>query len=192
MKKYVVILVLITMASMLPMVFVAGDTDSFGIASTIGKIVVSGDTFIDKMRSLYDKINNFYNGKDTSEGTNCMNAISIAYQGTDLEGIVNTEDALRVAKASDQFIVLDSNGYSSDGEFYGTDISGAIAIVHNEGQSENEHAVMITENGGTIQSGAHGGADGRGGIEESAMSHKDMFEHVDSYIVYVGTGGLGK
>ena len=60
MKKYVVIMVLITMASMLPLFFVAGDTDYFGIASTIGKIVASGDTFIDKMRSLYDKINNFY------------------------------------------------------------------------------------------------------------------------------------
>ena len=105
------------MASMLPIFFVAGDTDSFGITSSIGKIVVSGETFIDKMRSLYDKINNFYNGKDASEGTNCMNAISIAYQGTDIEGIVNTEDALRAAKDSDQFIVLDSNGYSCDGRF---------------------------------------------------------------------------
>ena len=192
MKKYVVILALITMASMLPIFFVAGDTDSFGITSSIGKIVVSGETFIDKMRSLYDKINNFYNGVDASDGTNCMNAISIAYQGTDLEGIVNTEDALRAAKDSDQFIVLDSKGYSSDGKFYGTDISGAIAIVHNDGQQVNEHAVMITENGGTIQSGTHGGIDGRGGIEESAMSHKDMFDHVDSYIVYIGAGGLGK
>lgn len=192
MRKYVVILVLTTMASMLPLFFVAGDTDHFGIAPTIGKIVASGDTFIDKMRSLYDKINNFYNGVDASDGTNCMNAISIAYQGTDLEGIVNTEDALRAAKASDQFIVLDSNGYSSDGRFYGTDIEGAIAIVHNDGQQVNEHAVMITENGGTIQSGSHGGIDGRGGIEESAMNHKDMFDYVDSYIVYVGAGGLGQ
>ena len=75
---------------------------------------------------------------------------------------------------------------------YGTDISGAIAIVHNDGQQVNEHAVMITENGGTIQSGTHGDIDGRGGIEESAMSHKDMFDHVDSYIVYIGAGGLGK
>ena len=124
MRKYVVILVLITMASMLPLFFVAGDTDYFGVAASISKIVASGDTFIDKMRSLYDKINNFYNGVDASDGTNCMNAISIAYQGTDLEGIVNTEDALRAAKDSDQFIVLDSSGYSSDGKFYGTDISG--------------------------------------------------------------------
>ena len=51
---------------------------------------------------------------------------------------------------------------------------------------------MITENGGTIQSGSEGGIDGRGGSEESDMSHKDMFDHVDSYIVYIDAGGLGK
>lgn len=121
------------------------------------KATVNGASFIDNMRSLEGKIP--YKAED---GTNCMRTIGIALAGTPFEGQINVDQA--VATGEELGLLRSPNNYTSK--------AGDIAIVE-----DGNHAVMVTEDGGTIQNGASAN-----GVYESKLSPAEMFGKVKYYI----------
>ena len=112
---------------------------------------------VGKVRSLEGKI--AYVAED---GTNCMRTLGMALDGTPYAGQINVDQAIATAKANGQLMLPDNY----------TPKAGDIAVVEN-----GNHAVMVTEKGGTIQNGKS-----HNGVYESDLSPKEMFGKVDYYI----------
>lgn len=121
------------------------------------KADVNGASFVDNMRSLEGKIP--YKAED---GTNCMRTIGIALAGTPFEGQINVDQA--VATGEGMGLLRTPDNY--------TPKAGDIAVVE-----DGNHAVMVTEDGGTIQNGASAN-----GVYESKQSPAEMFGKVKYYI----------
>ncbi len=128
-------------------------TDAEGFEADSG----GANDVVGKVRSLEGKI--AYVAED---GTNCMRTLGIALDGTPYAGQINVDQAVATAKANGQLMLPDSY----------TPKAGDIAVVEN-----GNHAVMVTENGGTIQNGKS-----HNGVYESKLSPKEMFGKVDYYI----------
>lgn len=129
------------------------------LANAEGFRADSGGTndVVGKVRSLEGKI--AYVAED---GTNCMRTLGMALDGTPYAGQINVDQAIATAKANGQLMLPDSY----------TPKAGDIAVVE-----DGNHAVMVTENGGTIQNGKS-----HNGVYESRQSPKEMFGKVDYYI----------
>lgn len=112
---------------------------------------------VGKVRNLEGKI--AYVAED---GTNCMRTLGMALDGTPYAGQINVDQAIATAKANGQLMLPDNY----------TPKAGDIAVVEN-----GNHAVMVTEKGGTIQNGKS-----HNGVYESDLSPKEMFGKVDYYI----------
>ncbi|WP_337366510.1 LPD38 domain-containing protein [Phascolarctobacterium sp.] len=117
----------------------------------------NGAGFVDNMRQLEGKIP--YKAED---GTNCMRTIGIALAGTPFEGQINVDQAVATGE---------SMGLLRSPEDY-VPKAGDIAVVE-----DGNHAVMVTEDGGTIQNGASAN-----GVYESKKSPAEMFGKVKYYI----------
>ena len=112
---------------------------------------------IQRMRELQGKI-----PYEAEDGTNCMRTLGIALAGTPYAGQINVDQAIETAKNQGQLMEPDKY----------VPRPGDIAVVE-----DGNHAVMITENGGTIQNGAS-----HNGVYESDQSPLEMFGKVKYYI----------
>lgn len=116
-----------------------------------------GDNIINRVRALEGKIP--YRAED---GTNCMRTLGIALEGTPYAGQINVDQAVETARANGQLMNPDEY----------TPQPGDIAVVN-----DGNHAVMVTENGGTIQNG-----ESHNGVYESNATPAQMFGGVKYYI----------
>lgn len=138
---------------------------------SVGLTNPATNEFIDRMRNLKGKIpyrlmqlsSNKWGWNDTA----CMYSIGIAVVGTPFEGQYNVDQAMEIGE---------SLKLLRDPAFYKPH-PGDIAIVPTSHYPSGGHAVMITENGGTIQNGAS-----HNGIWESHVSPQEMFGKVNCYI----------
>ena len=112
---------------------------------------------IQRMRELQGKI-----PYEAEDGTNCMRTLGIALAGTPYGGQINVDQAIETAKKQGQ--LMEPDKYIPR--------PGDIAVVE-----DGNHAVMVTENGGTIQNGAS-----HNGVYESDQSPLEMFGKVKYYI----------
>lgn len=112
---------------------------------------------IQRMRELQGKI-----PYEAEDGTNCMRTLGIALAGTPYAGQINVDQAIETAKKQGRLMEPDKY----------VPRPGDIAVVE-----DGNHAVMITENGGTIQNGAS-----HNGVYESDQSPLEMFGKVKYYI----------
>lgn len=105
---------------------------------------------------------------NASDGTNCVRTIGLAYAGTDYGDAINVDQLVETAREKGQ--LQDPADYQPR--------PGDIAIIATEKYPDGGHAVVVTENGGTIQNGQS--ADG---VYESEKSPSEMFGNkVVSYI----------
>ena len=100
-----------------------------------------------------------------------MYTLGIALKNTPFEGQYSIDQA--IATAIEKHILKEPSKYGPR--------PGDIAIVPTESCPEGGHAVMITENGGTIQNGSS-----HNGIWESDFSPQEMFGGVKYYISMQG------
>ncbi len=91
----------------------------------------SGSGFVDRVRDLKGRI-----GYRAPDGTNCMRTLGIALSGTPYEGLINVDNAVETARKRGD-LHISGDGYVPQ--------AGDIAVVN-----DGNHAVMLTENGGTI------------------------------------------
>lgn len=127
----------------------------------------SGSGFVDRVRDLKGRI-----GYRAPDGTNCMRTLGIALSGTPYEGLINVDNAVETARKRGD-LHISGDGYVPQ--------AGDIAVVN-----DGNHAVMLTENGGTIQNG-----ESANGIYESDKSPEEMFGGVKYWISssrYAGGG----
>lgn len=134
-------------------------------------LLSSGSGFVDRVRDLQGKI-----GYRAADGTNCMRTLGIALQGTPYEGQINVDQAVSTAKQYGD-LHAPGDGYRPR--------PGDIAVVN-----DGNHAVMLTENGGTIQNG-----ESHNGVYEDPRSPEEMFGGVKYWISssrYAGGGRRGR
>lgn len=97
---------------------------------------------------------------NASDGTNCVRTIGLAYAGTAYGDAINVDQLKDIAKERGQ--LQDPAEYQPR--------PGDIAIIGTDKYPDGGHAVVVTENGGTIQNGRS--ADG---VYESEKSPAEMF-----------------
>lgn len=118
---------------------------------------IAQPSVVDNVRNLEGKIPYY-----ADDGTNCMRTLGIALRGTPYEGQINVDEAINTARENGQ--LMDPNSYTPQ--------PGDIAVVNG-----GNHAVMVTDKGGTIQNG-----ESHNGVYESDLSPVKMFGGVDYYI----------
>ena len=128
-----------------------------GLSLLLSAPAFAGNSVVDNMRYLEGKI-----GYYAPDGTNCMRTIGIALTGTPFEGEINVDQA--IITGGEYGLLRDPSRYIPR--------AGDIAVVNN-----GNHAVMVTEDGGTIQNG-----ESHGGVWESDETPVSMFGSVDCYI----------